>query len=325
MKKFWINPPSFKEVLSKRLNYAARKLKDQSAIIELQSGAILNVTDLGLFFKIVQKSVLNENNSKLLEYLSDRNTRKGITLIQNFLISGHIQADKAISNYMEGESTFSFPLHEVFKGSVLGPWKYFREERSEALNIFDSKLGSQKQQLIILYLLKFLQLNARIDNAEVSILEIVKFVSNFGASKDVCEKILEKLLAFNLIHTNEKHLESPKYFITLCGGYYISNLSRLFVYVETIIFDTNIFDFDLFNEICELTYLIEDNKSWIEKMYLRKDRALKFFYYLKNLEQELAREIELTDYLLIEDIEKNVIDEIDIAIKKIESRVKSKP
>ena len=60
-------------------------------------------------------------------------------------------------------------------------------------------------------------------------------------------------------------------------------------------------------------------------MYLRKDRALKFFYYLKNLEQELAREIELTDYLLIEDIEKNVIDEIDIAIKKIESRVKSKP
>ena len=82
LKKFWINPPSFKDVLSKRLSYASRTLKNESATIELFSGSKLNITDLGLFFKIVQKSVLSENNSKLLEYLSDRNTRKGISLIQ---------------------------------------------------------------------------------------------------------------------------------------------------------------------------------------------------------------------------------------------------
>lgn len=322
LKKFWVNPPSFKDVLSKRLNYAARALKDQNANVELQSGSILNISDLGLFFKIVQKSVLNETNSKLLEYLSDRNTRKGITLIQNFLISGHIQADKAIRDYIEGDASFSFPFHEVFKGSVLGPWKYYKEERSEALNIFDSKLGAQKQQMIIIYLLKFLQLNARIDNAEIEYLEIVKFVSNFAASEDVCKSIVNKLFTFNLIHTNERHLENPKYFITLCGGYYISNLSKLFVYIETILFDTNIFDIEIFNEICEITYLIEDCRDWIEKLNLRKNRALLFFKYFKNLENELAKEIELTDYLVIADIESIVIDEIDTAIKKIEHRIR---
>ncbi|WP_445458331.1 hypothetical protein [Flavobacterium sp. HNIBRBA15423] len=324
LKKFWINPPAFKDVLSKRLNYASRELKDESAIIELYSGSKLNVSDLGLFFKIVQKSVLNETNSKLIEYLSDRNTRKGITLIQNFLISGHIQADKAIRDYIEGESKFSFPFHEVFKGSILGPWKYYKEERSEVINIFDSKLGSKKQQLILLYLLKYLQINARVDNAEMEYSEIVSFVSNFGTSEDLCKKIVEKLFTFNLIHTNERHLDNPKYFITLCGGYYISNLCKMFVYIETVMYDTNILNNELFNKICEITYLIEDSRDWLEKMNLRKIRVELFFNYLKGLEEELSKEIELKEYLIIEDIIKTVIEEIENVIKKMgNNRIKS--
>lgn len=323
LKKFWINPPPFKDVLSKRLSYASRLLKDESALIELHSGSKLNVSDLGQFFKIVQKSVLNEANSKLLEYLSDRNPRKGISLIQNFLTSGHIQADKAIKDYIEGGSKFSFPFHEVFKGSILGSWKYYKEERSESLlNIFDSKLGSKKQQLILLYLLKFLQINARIDNAEIEYKEIVKFVSNFGTSEDLCNSLVNKLLIFNVIHTNEKHLSNPKYFITLCGGYYISSLCKMFVYVETVMYDTNILDGDLFNKICEITYLIEDTRDWLEKMVLRKERVQLFFTYLKDLEENLSKEIELKDFLVIDDISKNVIDEVDSAIKRLE---RSKP
>ncbi|MBE9576854.1 hypothetical protein [Flavobacterium proteolyticum] len=321
LKKFWINPPAFRDVLSKRLTYASRTLKDESAIIELHSGSKLNVSDLGLFFKIVQKSVLNEANSKLFEYLSDRNPRKGINLIQNFLTSGHIQADKAISDYIEGESKFAFPFHEVFKGSILGSWKYYREERSESLlNVFDSKLGTKKQQLILLYLLKYLQINARIDKSEVEYSEIVKFISNFGASEDIAISLLVKLQIFNVVHTNEKHLSNPKYFITLCGGYYISNLCKMFVYVETVMYDTNILDGELFNKLCEITYLIEDTRDWSERMVLRKERINLFFEYLKILESQLSKEVELKEYLIIDEIYKNVSDEVDAAIKRLEAR-----
>lgn len=324
LKKFWVNPPSFKDVLSKRLSYASRKLKDESAIIELYSGLKLNVSDLGLFFKIVQKSVLNEANSKLLEYLSDRNTRKGITLIQNFLTSGHIQADKAIRDYVDGESQFAFPFHEVFKGSVLGPWKYYKEDRSEVINIFDSRLGSKKQQLVTLYLLKNLQINARIDQAEVEFNSIVEFISNFGASRDLAQTIINRLLANGLVHTNEKHLENPRYFITLCGGYYINNMCKMLVYVETIMYDTNIFDAEVYNKLSEITYLIEHTGDWLDRMVLRKNRLELFFQYLKESEEILAKEIELKDFLMIYEIESNVMKEIDNAIKRIEHRGKTR-
>lgn len=320
LKKFWINPPAFKDVLSRRLNYAARMLKDESAELELYSGTKLKISDLGLFFKIVQKSVLNEANSKLLEYLSDRNTRKGITLIQNFLISGHIQADKAIRDYVEGESQFAFPFHEVFKGSVLGLWKYYKEDRSEIINIFDSRLGSRRQQLVTLYLLRHLQINARIDNAEIEFKTIIEFVSNFGASRELAIVVIERLITNNLIHTNEKHLENPKYFITLCGGYYINNLCKMFVYVETVMYDTNIFDIDVYNKLSEITSLIEHTGDWLERMILRKSRLELLFQYLKDSEDMLAKEIEMKEFLLIGNIEINVMKEVDSAIKRIEQQ-----
>src|SRR5690606_3824309 len=109
----------------------------------LPNGAILKVNDLGAFFTIVQKSLLNEQNGQFLEYLSDRNPRKGIYYVQNFLSSAHIQADKAIKNYIDGEANFEFPYHEVFKGCMLSQWKYYKEKHSDAINLFDSGLHSR--------------------------------------------------------------------------------------------------------------------------------------------------------------------------------------
>jgi hypothetical protein len=254
--------------------------------------------------------------------LSDRNTRKGISLIQNFLVSGHIQADKAIRDYVDGEAKFAFPFHEVFKGSVLGPWKYYKEDRSEVINIFDSRLGSRRQQLATLYLLRYLQINARIDQSEVELKDIIEFVSNFGASKELAQTVINRLLANNLIHTNEKHLDNPKYFITLCGGYYINNMCKMFVYIETVMYDTNVFDTEIYNKLCEVTYLIEHTGDWLERMNLRKNRLELFFKYLKDSEDILAKEIELKEFLLIADIEKTALNEIESAIKRIELRGK---
>ena len=232
-------------------------LKDKEADIELNNGAILKVDDLSLFFSIIQKSVLNENNSKLIEYLSDRNPRKGITLIQNFLTSGHIQADKAISNYINGEANFIFPFHEVFKGSILGQWKYYKETRAEAFNIFDSSLGSNRNQLLRLYILKLLYNRAKIGLQDVNIKEIIDTISKIGASEDIITNVINSLKENNLIHSNDIHTTMPNYHITLCGGYYVTNLSSLIVYSETVLYDTNIFDTNIFESLCNLTNEIE--------------------------------------------------------------------
>jgi hypothetical protein len=322
LKKFWINPPSFKEILSKRLTYAKQLLKDQSAEVTLHNGANLYIEDLGLFFGIVQKSVLNENNSKLLEYLSDRNPRKGISLIQNFLTSGHIQADKAISNYIQGNAEFTFPYHEVFKGSILGQWKYYKEDRAEAFNIFDSNLGSLRLQLLRLYILKFFHNRAKIGLPEIRKEDIIKTISFFGASKDIGEQLILSLKQHSLIHSNDEHLDEPNYSITLAGGYYITNLSKLFVYIETVLFDTNIFNVEVFQKISDITIDIEDCRDILDRMKLRKDRMELFFEYLMSIESDLMKIQEIKDLEFINSIEAVVMQELTRTIIKLENRYK---
>ncbi|MCC6582986.1 MAG: ATP-binding protein [Chitinophagales bacterium] len=322
LKKFWVNPPSFREVLSRRLTYANQLLKGQKATIVLNNGSKLQVEDLGLFFKIVQKSVLNENNSKLLEYLSDRNPRKGITLIQNFLTSGHIHADSAINNYINGDAQYTFPFHEVFKGSILGQWKYFKEERSESYNIFDSSLGSKRLQLVRLYILRYLHNKAKIGLADVELNKLISIVSAFGGSDDIAKSVINSLSINSFIHSNNTHLENPSYNITLCGGYYITNLSKSFVYNETIIYDTNILDQTIFERLCNITIQIEDNRDIQDRLAMRKTRIEIFYEYLEQIENEVLTNTELQLLRCISDIKHDLFKEINIAISKTDNRLK---
>lgn len=320
LKKFWVNPPSFKEVLSKRLNYAKKILKDKTAELVLNNGAKVKIDDLSLFFQIVQKSVLNENNSKLLEYLSDRNPRRGIALIQNFLTSGHIQADKAINNYITGDAQYTFPFHEIFKGCLLGQWKYFKENRSDVYNIFDSNLGSRTFQLLRFYILKSLFDKAKIGTPEVNIEDIKITISYFGGSDEIANKVIKSLLENSLIHSNDEHTVNPNYYITLCGGYYISNLSKSIVYVETVMYDTNIFDSEIFDQLCHITIEIEDSRDIVYRMKIRKRRIKIFIDYLYSMESEIIKISELKNLSYIKMIEDNLLKEFDKAIERLYHR-----
>lgn len=322
LKKFWINPPSFKEVLSKRLIYAQHLLKGKSAEIEINNGIKLKIDDLSLFFSIVQKSVLNENNGKFLEYLSDRNPRKGLHLIQNFLTSGHIQADKAIRNYIEGEANFTFPYHELFKGSVLGQWKYYKETRAEAVNIFESNLGSSSLQLARLYILQFLHSRSKIGLSDVLLSDIRDVISQIGISIDLIKDIIKTLINHSLVHSNEEHLEDPSYYITLSGGYYMAFLSSLMVYTESVMLDTNIYDNDKFEELTDLTNQIEYERDILERMKIRKNRMLVFLDYLNIIENNVLTNPELEKLKSITQIKEKIIKEFDKAISRIEYRNK---
>ncbi|PZW37631.1 AAA domain-containing protein [Mesonia algae] len=322
LKKFWINPPSFREVLSKRLIYAQHLLKGKSADVEINNGITIKVDDLSLFFSIVQKSVLNENNGKFLEYLSDRNPRKGLHLIQNFLTSGHIQADKAIRNYIEGEANFTFPYHELFKGSVLGQWKYYKETRAEAINIFESNLGSSSLQLVRLYILQFLHSRSKIGLSEVLLTDIRDVISQIGISIDSIKSIIKTLVNHSLIHSNEEHLEDPSYYITLSGGYYIAFLSNLMVYTESVMLDTNIYDNDKFEELTDLTNQIEYERDILERMKIRKNRMIVFLEYLIIIENNILNNPELEKLKSITQIKEKITKEFDKAISRIEYRNK---
>ncbi|MGQ8335413.1 hypothetical protein ACUNWD_02610 [Sunxiuqinia sp. A32] len=287
LKKLWIDPPPFKDILSKRLNYSKELLENKQAYIPLSSGAKLNVPDLSIFFDIVRSSLLNEKNGKFLESLSDRNPRKGISLVRNFLTSGHIQADKAIKNYIQGDAKFKFPYHEVFKGSMLGQWKYYKENRSECYNLYDSYLNSYNLQLLRLYIIKYLFYNSQDKSSvETSVATIVNIFSEIGISDEGIFNVLKSMIKNELIRNkdgDELNLDST-IFITLSGGYYINILSKRFSYLESVLYDSNIFSDDKWEQISVLSQEIEYSDSIVERMEKRKERIHCFIDYLSSIE-----------------------------------------
>nr|WP_293295191.1 hypothetical protein [Allomuricauda sp.] len=308
LKKLWINPPSFNEILSRRLNYSKLILKGKNVDIELPNDIILKVDDLSIFFSIVQESLLNEENGKLLGYLSDRNPRKGINFVRNFLASGHIQADKAIKNYINGETNWVFPYHEVFKGSILGSWKYFKEKRADALNLFDSKLGSNNLQLIRLYILKFLHVKSSYGNSEVPLTDIVETISMLGVSEDMILRVLDLLKKNSLVHSNDEDLNiNCLYNLTLSGGYYVTILPTKIVYLETIMYDTNIFDKESWEELKILTLEIENNYDMVQRLEIREERMEVFMDYLEKMETTVLNSTKLLELACIIDYKKSVL------------------
>jgi hypothetical protein len=133
LRRLWLDPPPFREVLRKRLAYARFALSGVEADIELSNNMHLAVPDLSLFFDIVQPSLLGGVAGDYVEALADLDIRRGLNLVTSFLNSGHIQADRLLRPYMEESRRPQFPFHEVFKGTFLGQWKVFKEKRSDGV------------------------------------------------------------------------------------------------------------------------------------------------------------------------------------------------
>ncbi len=279
LRKLWLDPPSFREVLSKRLSYSKKILERERAEIIMANGMRLVVPDLSVFFDIVQRSILSGLPGDFIDSLADNNIRKGLNLVTNFLTSGHIQGDNAIKNYLDGEHDYTFPFHEVFKGSVLGQWKNYKEDRSECINLFDSRLGSRSLRLLRLYYLKYLWLAARSDETkEVQMQTIISLFTKLGASSTQILKCSIDLIKTGLMRNiaAEELNENSQVVITKRGGFYIKYLCTLLPYVESVLHDTAIDDEDAWEILSSYTLSIESETS-VPKIYaqwMRKNDRL---------------------------------------------------
>ena len=326
LKRLWIDPPPFKEVLSKRLSYSKSVLKGVSADIILSNSMKLYVQDLSIFFDLVQSSLLDSDQGKFLEALSDRNIRKGILLVKNFLTSGHVHADLAIKNYINGETKYRFPYHEVFKGSVLGTWTHYKEDRAEIINLFNSELGSKKLLLLRLHILQFLFYNASASETKIPVNELVKSLSVIGMSSDLMCKILKGLQKAGFIRTesaSELIIDTSLIFITMSGAYCIGHLCYRIVYIESVLMDTPIYDDKAWNNLTYLTQQIEREYDKITKMKLRADRLDIFLKALEDVENYA-----LTDYksrkkiMIVDKMHNSINNQITAIISKLENRKK---
>jgi hypothetical protein len=300
LRKLWLDPPPFKAVLSSRLSFAGKVLEGRPASVELSNGMHLAVPNLGDFFEIVQRSVLQGAAGDFVDGLAGGNIRKGLLLTTNFLTSGHIQADRAIKTVLEGESGYSFPFHEVFKGSVLGQWRHFKEGRAELINLLDSRLGAKRLRLLRLHVLNYLLAKARdADTVNCSAMELVDVFGGIGASEVQVVELVDYLRRQGLIReSNVADVTSSSYVsITRTGGYLAKLLVRRMPYVEECMLDTAIDDRDVWTQLSDLTTAIEHESSIARRMDQRVERLELFTRYIERLENESLSELDADSML----------------------------
>jgi hypothetical protein len=320
LRKFWIDPPPLREVLSKRLKFAGEILKDKRAEITLANGFKLQVQDLSIFFDIVHTSLLQEVPARFIECIADGNTRKGIALVTNFLLSGHIQVEKQIENYIL-KSTYNYiPFHEVFKGCVLGLWKYYIEEKAEIINILSSGLNSKNLQFLRAYVLKYLKYRANDKNTlETNISLIIETFSEIGANENHILKVVNDLLSNKLIGTNgEREITtSSTIHINLSGAYYYDFLIKKFEYVESVIFDTPIFIEDSWNNIHSISIAVNHEHDVLKRMNLRKQRIEFFLDYIQQCENDAITTSKIHNLGIYEELSKSLLTQTDDILNRI--------
>jgi hypothetical protein len=220
---------------------------------------------------------------------------------------------------LKGDSGYQFPFHEVFKGTVLGQWKYFKEERAECLNVFDSKLGSRALRLLRLVILRYLMVNAHDENeVEVPVSNCIKLFSRAGASEAHILSCLNDLYQNSLIRNvaAEDVGRNSAVAITRRGAYIAKILTKRFVYVEECLYDTAIENESVWTELRALTDDIEAH-SGPAQLASRKRRIEVFLNYLKDLERAFLGQLgENGDFAMLDPISRAVTREAGIAAAK---------
>ena len=290
---FYIDPPNVLPAISRSFNYAKQFLCGKKASIRTDSGILIEVTDLGGFLDSVSASLLSETSGPMLEILSAGDVRRGLALVREFLKSAHAETDRVIPRYGASKNQngnagpkdkrFDFPAHEVFKGCVLGQRKFYREEESLIINIFDSKIAAGAGQLLRLRILRFMSAQAEVKNLDGYPFDtIIAELSRLGFDEQMTKSVIGTLVDSKALRNTEGGAltDHSKIVITRLGAYMLRVLSAYFTYVEFCCLDSAIYNDSIWNDLSDITAQIEATTG-LTKVKNRIRRVRQFIEYIR--------------------------------------------
>jgi len=283
----FIDPPQIVPVLSRRFAYAKQFITGKKATIACENGIKFVVDDLGSFFSILTESLLSEDTGFMLEVLSGNNVRRGLTLVRNFMSSGHTSADKALYKYCI-DGTFKFAPHEFFKGAILSQRQYWREEESILPNIFDSHHGKMATQLLRFILVSRLKrFGATEDFAGEPVATILDFWYACGVSRKDGMTIILDLVHFGLLQTygGRAMEDDAAVLATRLGAYMVQELACRFHFFEPCMIDAFIHDDPTWDALNESSQKIQASRGY-QRMEARVERSRCFLAYLQACQDE---------------------------------------
>lgn len=135
---FRIDPPDLFKVIQARLDYIIRITNLVESTYNLNNGMNVSINKLELieYFKCIMVAIRNNRMIADIFYrLSDRNTRSGIELFENFCKSGHISEEDILKIRTVG-SDYEIAGYKFMNAILRKNRKYYNGEESNVVNLF---------------------------------------------------------------------------------------------------------------------------------------------------------------------------------------------
>lgn len=285
-KAFTVSPPRVDEVIIKRLNFAIQYAKKiASEDIPGISGVMRETISKELIPIIISFLDSINTNRELLEAIdniSGGNIRKALDFFRSFLSSGHVDTEKILKIIVK-DGKYQVPLHEFLRAIIYGDSKYYDNDRSPIVNLFDLSTYDPKEHFLLCVLLSLLQSLSKTGDKTgfVETASLVKALHDLGYIPEQIEFGLHRAVMHQLVDVTgrSKYMlsfsmekEIPEALrLTTVGAYHIKKLIHFFTYHSAIIVDTPILIPDFRDKI----YNVEE-----EDIKVRLDTCEIFIDYL---------------------------------------------
>jgi GTPase SAR1 family protein len=252
-KIFTIAPPRVEDVVSKRLSFASRLARGEKTNVDFG-----NVTseNLAVFLDVLIRSI--HNNKEINEFLTNitgGNIRSVIEFVTYFIGSPNVEAEKII-DIEELEGGYLIPIHEFTKQALLGDFAHYNPETSISMNILDVSSADPKEHFLVPIAISFLEHKGEHLNKDgfCNTATLIQELQNLGYMEGQIEGALRRATNKKLIETSlrvtfeeddDKILfgDMPESFrVTTIGVYHVKRWLGDFAYLDTMLFDTPIFE-----------------------------------------------------------------------------------
>jgi hypothetical protein len=258
------------------------------------------------FLRIIETSIfeVNYNIARFVEALCFGNMRLALDWFTTFMTSGATDVDKMLNIYRRSGAYF-VAFHEFVKSIMLGERRYYRDEASPILNVFDCGSGRNASHFTSLRIIRALSArrgeSTREGQGYVEIMQLVGMSEDVFDNREDTVRSLNRLVARQLIEANTKSTDSitdaSHVRVTSSGWYYSRYLVRSFAYLDLVLQDTPMNDPNVEHALRKAVYDVDNLSDWDEqklpRMQVRFDRVRKFLEYLSEEE-----EVEQTQFQL---------------------------
>lgn len=234
---FRIDPPDLLKVLQSRLNYIVRNIKPEGRTYVLDNGMSVEISysELIEYFKCILMAIRQNSMTLDIFYkLSDRNTRYGIQIFEDFCKSGHINSSDFLAMRTAGKE-YTLPSYKFLNALLRKNRKYYNGEESNFINLFGSDFHDDfPDPFVRIDILKWLQIQSKQTDKDKEKLfvvsDIIRDLQLIGHKDSIIHRELNYMIKKGLIlsETLLSCVETDdRVRITLTGRLHLSLLNNM--------------------------------------------------------------------------------------------------